>query len=199
MSANEGPFHHIVPAVELPRLFPLGDLRAVTRRGKEGRDAGAAGANAFGEGPLRIELDGQLAGEILPHELLVLANVGADHLADLPRVRAARRGRRRRCRHCSRSTVRFFTPAIADRLDERRGNPAQAEATRHDGHSIMQQSHPALILRHGRSCLPPSNSGSYVWPMPQLIFDHARAPAGRRWKHFARLLGVGDRPIVLRT
>ena len=50
---------------------------------EEGGDAGAAGAHPLGERALRDELDLELAGQELPLELLVLADVGGDHLPDL--------------------------------------------------------------------------------------------------------------------
>ena len=42
----------------------------------------AAGAQPLGQRALRRQLDLELAGEVLPLELLVLADVGADHPAD---------------------------------------------------------------------------------------------------------------------
>ena len=65
-----------------PREPALGDLGADAGRGEEGGDAGAAGAQPLGERALRGELDLELAGEVLPLELLVLADVGGDHPAD---------------------------------------------------------------------------------------------------------------------
>src|SRR4029077_14825429 len=75
--------HHVAFAVELALLLALGDLRAGAGAGEEGRDAGAAGADALGERALRIELDLELAGEILLREGLVLPDIGRDHLLDL--------------------------------------------------------------------------------------------------------------------
>ena len=51
--------------------------------GVEGRDTGPAGAQPFGEGALRGQLDLELALEVLAGELLVLPDVGGDHPADL--------------------------------------------------------------------------------------------------------------------
>ena len=69
-----------------PRLLALGDERAVAGRREEAADAGAAGANPLGERALRHELDLELAAQELALELLVLADVGRDHLPDLPRL-----------------------------------------------------------------------------------------------------------------
>ena len=70
----------------IARLLAFGDERAVAGRREEAADAGAAGANPLGERALRHQLDLDLAGQELPLELLVLADVGRDHLPDLPRL-----------------------------------------------------------------------------------------------------------------
>src|SRR5690606_31450688 len=76
--------HDVVLAVELAGFLALRHNGAVAGRGEEGRDAGTAGAQALGQRALRVELQLQLAGQELPLELLVLAHVGGNHLADLP-------------------------------------------------------------------------------------------------------------------
>ena len=43
----------------------------------------AAGAHPFGQRALRVELDLELARQVLLHEQVVLADIGRDHLADL--------------------------------------------------------------------------------------------------------------------
>ena len=65
-------------------------------RGEEGRDAGAAGADALGQRALRIELDLELTGKEGLFEQLVLADVGRDHLLDLPGLQQHAEPRRRR-------------------------------------------------------------------------------------------------------
>ena len=45
------------PAVEFASLFAFGDHGAVTRGREECRNAGAAGADAFGQRALGIQLD----------------------------------------------------------------------------------------------------------------------------------------------
>src|SRR4029079_5599871 len=77
---------HEVTPVDDARLFPFGDDRSVAGRSEEAADAGAAGADALGEGALRHQFDLELAGEELPFELLVFADIGRDHLADLLRL-----------------------------------------------------------------------------------------------------------------
>ena len=80
--ADDAALHDVGLAVELAQLLTLGDQRADAGLGEEGRNPGAAGADALGQRPLRVELDLDLAGQILPRELLVLADIGADHLLD---------------------------------------------------------------------------------------------------------------------
>ena len=74
--------------IELPLEFldrlALGDDGADAGLGVEGGDAGAAGTDALGQRALRVELKLKLAAEILLLEQLVLADIGRDHLPDLP-------------------------------------------------------------------------------------------------------------------
>jgi hypothetical protein len=53
--------------------------------GEERRDARAAGAQLLGQRALRREFELEFAGQVLALELLVLADVGRDHLLDLAR------------------------------------------------------------------------------------------------------------------
>ena len=69
--------------VVAPRESALGDLGAGAGDRVEAGDAGAAGAQPLGEGALRGQLDLELALQVLPRELLVLADVGGHHPADL--------------------------------------------------------------------------------------------------------------------
>ena len=130
--------HHIGAAVEDLGGLALGDLGADPGRGEEGRHAGATGADAFGQGALRVELDFQLTGEVLLREGGVFADIGADHLLHLPRdqqqaetgvVDAGVVG----------DDGEVLDPAVPDRLDQRRGDAAEAEAAGHDRHAVAQQ------------------------------------------------------------
>src|SRR6476661_6644367 len=76
----------IIFAVEALHFLALGDLRSDPGLGVEAGNAGATRAHAFGQRALRAELDLELAGEELPFEFLVLADVGRDHLLHLPRA-----------------------------------------------------------------------------------------------------------------
>ena len=83
---DEAGLHDVALAVELALFLALGDVGADAGLGEEGRDAGAAGADALGQRALRVELDLELAGEKLLREQLVLADIGRDHLLDLARL-----------------------------------------------------------------------------------------------------------------
>ncbi len=74
------------PAVELARLLALGDQRPVAGWREERRNAGAGRAHPLGERALRDELDLDLLLQELSLELLVLADVGRNHLPHLPRL-----------------------------------------------------------------------------------------------------------------
>ena len=50
-------FEHVVPAVDVTRFLALGERRAVAGRCVERSDARAGGADAFGQVPLRNELE----------------------------------------------------------------------------------------------------------------------------------------------
>jgi hypothetical protein len=74
---------HVRAAVDGPCLLALRHDRADAGRRVEAAYARAARANALRERPLGHELDLELAGEELPLELAVLADVSRNHLADL--------------------------------------------------------------------------------------------------------------------
>ena len=119
--------HHVGVAIELAQLLALGDDGADTGLGEEGRDAGAAGAQLLGQRALRREFQFQLAGQVLALELLVLADVAADHLLDLARIEQLAEA----------ETVdagivgdhrQVLRAGFAQGLDQRLRNAAQAEA-----------------------------------------------------------------------
>jgi hypothetical protein len=106
--------------------------------GVEAGNARAARAHPLGERALRAEFDLELAGQILPLELLVLADVGRDHLLDLPRAQQLAEplivdpG-------IVRGDGQVLDPAGDDRVDQPLGNSAQAEPAGGDGHAVEQQ------------------------------------------------------------
>ncbi len=124
---DDAALHDVALAVEFALFLALGDVGAGAGAGEEGRDAGAAGADALGQRALRVELDFQFAAEILLGEKLVLAHIGRDHLLDLlglqqqaeaGAVDAGIVRHDRQIRHAG----------IPDRLDQRLRDAAQAEA-----------------------------------------------------------------------
>ena len=137
-SADDPALHDVGLAVEVAVLLALGDQGADAGLGEEGRDAGAAGADALGQRALRVELDLDLAGEELARELLVLADIGADHLPDLapveqlaqaPAVDAA----------IVADDGQALDPALGDGVDQVLRDAAQAEAAGHDRHVVVQE------------------------------------------------------------
>ena len=81
---DDAALHDIGLAVEFAQLLALGDQRADAGLGEKRRNAGAAGADALGERALRVEFELELALQIKIGEQPVLADIGRDHLADLP-------------------------------------------------------------------------------------------------------------------
>src|SRR5690606_10613210 len=76
-------FQDVLAAVERGRRTAFREDRADAGRRVERGDAGAAGAQPLGERSLRDELELELAGEHLPFEFLVLADVRGDDLPHL--------------------------------------------------------------------------------------------------------------------
>ena len=150
--------HHVVLAVEFAHFLALGDQRADAGLGEEGRNAGAAGADALGQRALRVELDLQFAGEILLGERLVLADIGRDHLLDLPRLQQHAEA------HAVDAAIvghhgEVLDPGIADGEDQGLGDAAQAEPAGHDHHAVREQpgqrgARVRMDLVHDRSISP---------------------------------------------
>ena len=67
--------HDIVLAIECLDRLALGDDGADAGFGEKGRNAGAAGTDAFGKSPLWIELDLKLSTEELLGEDLVVSDI----------------------------------------------------------------------------------------------------------------------------
>ena len=129
--------HEVFLAVEFLHFLAFGDQGADAGLGVEGRNAGAAGADALGQRALRIEFEFQLAGEVLLGEQFVLADIGRDHLLDLPGLEQAAQpdavdagvvGNHRQVLHAG----------VADRVGQGLGDAAQAEAAGHDHHAVLQ-------------------------------------------------------------
>jgi hypothetical protein len=186
---DEAALHHIRLAVELAQLLALGDEGADAGLGEERRDARPARADALGERPLRVELDLELAREILLREGLVLADVRRDHLPNLPGVEeepepgvvdAGVVGDDRQPLH----------PGLADRLDQGLGDAAQAEAAGHDHHVVPQQAGERRLgvgvnLVHSR-LRPASVARKPCAPAPSLRRQPRRSQGRPQFRQSAR-------------
>ncbi len=133
-------------AVELRERFAFGDEGADAGLGVEGRDAGAAGAEALGQGALRGELHLQLAGEVLLGEELVLAHVGGDDLADLAGFNQHAEALAVHA-HVVGDHGEVLDARIAHRLDQVGRDAAEAKASDGERHAVPQY----VLQRGGRS------------------------------------------------
>ena len=82
---DDAPLEDVGFAVELLGFFAFGHHGTQAGGRVEAGNAGAAGAQAFGERALRRELDFELAREELALEFGILTHVGGDHFLDLAR------------------------------------------------------------------------------------------------------------------
>ncbi len=119
------------------RLLALGDQRADAGLGVEAGNARPARAQPLGERALRGELDLELARQILPLELLVLADIARDHLLDLP-------GAQQLADALTvdpgivRGEGQILRARLLDRIEQPLGHAAQAEAAAGDRHAVEQ-------------------------------------------------------------
>ena len=161
--------------------LPFGDERAVAGRREEAADAGAGGANPLRERALRHQLHLELAGQVLPLELLVLADVGRDHLPDLARLQ----------QDADAEVVdagvvaddgEVLRAARVQRGDQVLGNAAQAEPAHQDRRAVGNERDGRLGARqhlvHGRL-----HGGSYRTAVS--------ASAGRV-EHLGQAIAVGQ-------
>ena len=95
--------------------------------GVEAGNAGAAGAQLLGERALRRQLQLELARQHLALELLVLADVGGDHLRDLPGLEQQTHAEIVHAGVVA-DDGQALDAALHQRLDQVLGNAAQAEA-----------------------------------------------------------------------
>jgi hypothetical protein len=142
-------------------LLAFGDDGADAGLRVEAGDAGAARAHPLGKGALRVELELELAREVLAHELGVLADVGGDHLPDLPGLQQDAEAE-----VVDAGVVRgdgeVLHPCVADRGDQQLGDAAEPEAAGGDRHAVEEQAverrcRIRIDLLHG-SC-PPGRPG----------------------------------------
>src|SRR5262245_24206101 len=131
-------FQHVVAAVDYSRPLPLSDDRAVAGRREEPANPGAAGADTFGECPLRHQGVLNLANDRLPLEFLVFANVAANEMRHLLRPDE----------HPDAEVVNAWVVADdgqvagtagVQRPDQIFRQAAQAEAAAHDGRYVRYE------------------------------------------------------------
>ena len=139
IGANRG-LEHIVLSVDQPSLLPFRDNRPVGRRREKAADAGAAGANALGKRALRHELDFQFAAQILPLELLVLANIGRHHLPHLVRLQQDANAEIVHARVVA-DDGQIPGAARVQGLNEVFGNPAEPEAAHQNRRTVGHERH----------------------------------------------------------
>ena len=80
----------------------------------------------------------QLAGQILPFELLILAHVRRDHLRNLPRFQQLSEAKAIDAGVVG-DDGKALHPGIAQRGNQFFGDAAQAETAGHDRHPVEQQ------------------------------------------------------------
>jgi hypothetical protein len=134
---EQAALHQVFLPVEFLHFLAFGDQRADAGLGVEGRNAGAARANALGQRALRIEFEFQLAGEELLGKQLVLADIGRDHLLDLAGFEQAAEANAVDA-GIVRNHRQVLDAGVADRVRQRLGDAAEAEAARHDHHAVFQ-------------------------------------------------------------
>src|SRR5262249_24313851 len=135
---DKSALHDVELAVNLALLLALRNLSPGAGPGEERRDAGAAGADTFGQRALRIGLDLQFAREVLLRESLVLSNIGRDHLLDLLGVE-----QQAKADTIDAAVVgddgQVLHARVADRQDQLLRNAAKPEPAGHDQHAVLQQ------------------------------------------------------------
>ena len=137
---------HVSLAFDDARFLAFGDDRAVRGRREEARDAGAGGPHPLGKRPLRHQLDFDLAAQELALELLVLADVGGDHLLDLP---GAQEQAGAEVVHAGVVADDGEAPgaAVVERANQVFWNAADAEPAHHDGRAIGHERHGGFCAR----------------------------------------------------
>src|SRR5581483_239341 len=170
---------HVRLAPDRPRFLALGDDRPVAGGREESADAGAGGAYPFGEGSLRNELDLQLPAQKLPLELLVLADVGRDHLRDLTPAQQDPEAEVVDARVVA-DERQPFRSAVAQRVNEIFGDAAETEAADENARTVGDEGDRLLGRRQHLvhpSIIPGGRSG-----FGQM---RARDVADRRRAHLA--------------
>ena len=126
---------HVALAVDHPRFLAFGDDRPVRGGREEAFDARAGGAHALGERALRHQFHFDLAAQELALEFLVLADVGRDHLSDLPRAQQDPRAEVVDAGVVADDREPAGAAGV-ERADQVFGNAAEAEPAHHDRRAV---------------------------------------------------------------
>src|SRR5664279_4543223 len=143
----QGPLQHIRPAIELARLFALGNHRPESRRSVEGGDSCSAGADAFGEGALRNEFKIDAPAQHHLFQQAVFADVAALVRLDLasgqhqPESKVINP-------HIVADGVQILHAFLDQRAAEVLGDPAQAEAPDHERVAIFDAVNGLICVRN---------------------------------------------------
>ena len=170
---DKAALHDIGGAVEFAQLLSLRHEGPNAGFCEKCRNPGAPCPDAFGECALRIEFEFQFAGQILPLEELVLADIRRDHLFDLPRLEQNAQSGAIDPR-IVRDDRQILDPEIMNGLDQNVRNAAKPKSSRHEDHSVLDD------VGQGRTC---------IW----INFVHARSSlAGITWPLASRLAALAQ-------
>ncbi len=135
---NDPALQNICLAVEILVILAVRDDRADAGLGIEAGYAAAARPHPFGQGALRVELQLQLARQVLAHELGVLSDIGGDHLLHLPRLQQDADAEIVDARVVGRER-QVLGPGLLDRLQQQFRDAAQPEAAGSNEHPVLQK------------------------------------------------------------
>ena len=109
-------------------------------------DAGAAGPQLLRQGPLRRELQLQLAIQVLLLEDRILSDVGRDHLPDLAGLQQQPQAEARQAAVVA-DDGEPADPALPQGKDQPLRNTAHAEPSRGDGHPVEDSTSERIVRR----------------------------------------------------
>src|SRR6516165_8444695 len=134
---DDSAFHDISFAIKLADLLAFGNDGPNAGFGEKGRNASAACANPLRQGALRVEFEFEFPGKKLLRKKLILADIGRNHLLDLPSLKQNAETRAIDSRVIG-DDGQVFRPKFVDRLDQFMWNAAETEAARHERHAVLE-------------------------------------------------------------
>ena len=129
-------FEHVGAPTKIANFFAVRDQGTRSGRGEKSSDPSPTGAQSLGQGALRVELDGDLAGEHLLLEIRVAADEAADDTRDLSLLQQDRQPASL-VAAVVRHDRELLAAAGSERDDQRLGVADEAEATDRDRGSIL--------------------------------------------------------------